>query len=166
MANVNKNVFTGADGSLTLSPSKGPEGDTAKGILSTYDTLTVGRVQNVTVEVSTDVKPFHEIGQRYATELRAGNVSVKGTIGRAYINGAMLNLLVGDAASKSPGGNVIQPTFNISLQVANTATPTVRSTITLHDVKIDNWSYNLPEDDFVMEAISFQALFVSIEDKA
>src|SRR5712692_5098028 len=123
MANANKNVFTGADGSITLSPSKGPEGDKAKSILSAYDTLTVGRVQDVTVEVSTEVKPFNEIGQRYATELRAGNVSVKGTIGRAYINGATLKLLIGDAASKSPGGNVTQPTFNISMQVENNATP-------------------------------------------
>src|SRR6516165_7415767 len=101
---ANTKIFTGADGSVTLSPSQGPEGDKAKDAISAYDIVTVGRVQHVRVEVTSDVKAFHEIGQRYATELRAGNVSVKGSIGRAYINGAMLKLLLGDAAGQRPAG--------------------------------------------------------------
>src|SRR5258706_8021395 len=99
---ANSKVFTGADGSITLSPSQGPEGDKAKDVISAYEMLTVGRVQQVRVEVSSDVKAFNELGQRYATELRAGNVSIQGSIGRAYINGAMLKLLLGEAADKRP----------------------------------------------------------------
>src|SRR5215471_4158537 len=105
MASANAKVFTGADGSVTLSPSQGPEGDKAKDAITAYDMLTVGRVQQVRVEVTSEVKAFHEIGQRYATELRSGNVSVKGSIGRAYINGAMLKLLLGDAAAQRPAGS-------------------------------------------------------------
>ena len=42
----------------------------------------IGRATEVTVEVVSEMKPFHEIGQRYATELRPGNVNVRGSIGR------------------------------------------------------------------------------------
>ena len=127
--------------------------------------IAVGRVQDVRVEVHSDVKPFHEIGQRYATELRPGNVSISGTIGRAYINGAMLKLLMGDAATQRPASSWAQPAFNISLMVENPALPDVRNTLTLHDVKIENWVYNMPEDDFLLESVDFQALYLSVQEE-
>nr|MDJ0668050.1 hypothetical protein [Desulfobacterales bacterium] len=65
---ANMSVFTGADGSLTLSTPEGSEGEKAQEVIDAYETITVGRVQNVAVNVSSDVKAFHEIGQRYATE--------------------------------------------------------------------------------------------------
>ena len=43
--------------------------------------------------------------------------------------------------------------------------PGVRSTVTLHDVKISNWVYDLPEDDVVMESADFTALFVDVADE-
>ena len=163
---ANSKVFTGADGSVTLSPSQGPEGDKAKDVIGAYDMMSVGRVQNVKVEVTSEVRAFHEIGQRYATELRSGNVAVKGSIGRAYINGAIVKLLLGDAAAQRPAGAWAQPTFNITLLAQSPAAPGVTNTITLHDVKLDSWVYNLPEDDFVLEAVTFQALYLTVEDKA
>jgi|SRR5262249_38228897 len=163
---ANSKVFTGADGSITLSPSQGPEGDKAKDVISAYDMLTVGRVQQVRVEVTSDIKAFHEVGKRYATELRAGNVNVHGTIGRAYINGAMLKLLLGEAGEKPPAGSWAQPTFNITLLSESPAAPGVTSTITLHDVKINNWVYQMPEDDFVLESATFQALYLTVQDKS
>jgi hypothetical protein len=92
---ANTNVFTGADGSITIA--------------SPEETITVGRVQDVTVQVTSDVKAFHEIGQRYASELRPGNMEVTGTIGRAYINGALLTLLLGEAAGGRPAASWAQP---------------------------------------------------------
>ena len=47
---------------------------------TTYALTPIGRATGVTVEVTTEVRPFHELGQRYATELRPGNVNVNGTI--------------------------------------------------------------------------------------
>ena len=163
---ANTNVFTGADGSMSLSVPQGTEGEKAQEVLDAYELISVGRVQNVRVEVSSDVKAFHEIGQRYATELRPGNISIKGTIGRAYINGAMLKLLLGEAASSRPASSWAQPAFNISLLVKNPAVPDASNTVTLHDVKIDNWVYNMPEDDFLLESVSFQALYLTVEDEA
>ncbi len=162
---ANTSVFTGADGSITLGASPGSEGDKAQEVLTAYDLISVGRVQNVRVEVKSEVRAYHEIGQRYATELRPGNVTIRGTIGRAMINGAMLKLMLGEAASSRPAASWAQPSFNITLLAENAATPGVRNTVTLHDVKIDSWVYDLPEDDFLMEAVGFQALYVSVADE-
>ena len=101
--------------------------------------MSVGRVQDVRVSVSSDVKAYHEIGQRYATELRPGNVTIRGSIGRAQINGAMLRLMLGEAADGRPGGSWTHPAFNITLFLASDAIPGNRNTVTLHDCKIDEW---------------------------
>ena len=85
----------------------------------------MGRVQDVRVEVHSAVKAYHEIGQRYATELRPGNVTIRGTIGRAYINGALLKLLLGEAADSRPAASWVQPAINISLLLGNPVTPSV-----------------------------------------
>lgn len=162
---ANTSVFTGADGSITLGTSPGTEGDKAQEVLGAYELISVGRVQNVRVEVKSEVRAYHEVGQRYATELRPGNVTIRGTLGRAMINGAMLKLMLGEAATSRPAASWAQPSFNITLLAENAATPGVRNTVTLHDVKIDSWVYDLPEDDFLMEAVGFQALYVSVADE-
>jgi len=161
----NTRVYTGADGSISLSPAQGPEGDAAGAVIAAFDTIAVGRVQNVRVEIHSDVKAYHEIGQRYATELRPGNITIRGSIGRALLNGAMLRLLLGEAADARPASNWAQPSFNITLLVENAAQPGTRNTLTLHDVKLESWAYTVPEDDFVAEAITFQALYATVADE-
>jgi len=161
---ANTSVFTGADGSITLSTPQGPEGEAAQGILDSFELISVGRAHDVRFAVSSDVKPFHEIGQRYATELRTGNVNIRGTIGRAHINGALLSLLLGEAAGARPAASWPQPAFNITLTLENAATPDLRTSVTLHDVKIDRWSYEMPEDEFVMEQVGFRALYITTEE--
>jgi hypothetical protein len=161
----NTSVFTGADGSITLSVPQGAEGERAQEVLTAFDLIIVGRVQNVRVEVHSDVRSFNEIGQRYATQLRPGNIAVRGTIGRAYLNGAMLRLLLGEAADSRPAASWTQPAFNITLLAQNAAAPDVRNTITIHEAKIDNWVYEVPEDDFLMESASFQALYLTVADE-
>jgi hypothetical protein len=160
----NTNVFRGSDGSIVLAVDTGAEGDLAKGVIDSYSLTPVGRVTGVQVRVDSDVQWFHELGQRYPTELRAGNVEVSGTIDRAFINGALLKLLLGDAAASRPAGAFVNPSFNISLRAENPARSGVSSTVTVHGVKIDEWSYNLPEDDFVMEQVAFKGLWISVED--
>ncbi len=124
----------------------------------------VGRVQDVRVEVTTEVRAYHEIGQRYATQLRPGNVTVRGTIGRAYVNGAMLGLMLGEARGGRPAGNWGQPAFNITLRLSNPSSGTT-NTLTLHDVKLDSWVHHLPEDEFVMEQVGFQALSITVAEE-
>ena len=162
----NTSVYTGADGSITLSTPEGIEGQSAQAVIDENKLVSVGRAVGVTIEVLSDVKAFHEIGQRYPTELRPGNITIRGNIRRAYINGALLKLLLGEAATGRPGASWAQPSFNITLMVENAALPGVRNTVTLHEVKLDQWSYQMPEDDFLMESATFQALYMSVQDES
>jgi hypothetical protein len=161
---TNTNVFRGSDGSIVLAVDTGAEGDLANGVIESYALTPVGRVTGVEVRVESDVKPFHELGQRYPTELRSGNVNVSGSIQRAFINGALLKLLLGDAAASRPAGTFVNPSFNLSLRAENPARPGVSSTVTVHGVKIDEWGYTIPEDEFLMEEVGFKGLWISVED--
>lgn len=163
----NANVFTGMDGSITVAvdDAESPEGQAANAVAEAFALSPIGRATDVSVKVTSVMEAFHEVGQRYATELRPGNVNVSGTMGRAHINGALLRLMLGDAgAGTRPGGAFVSPTFNLSLLLENPAKPGERSTLTVHGVKIDGWSYTLPEDDFVLESVSFKALWIAVAD--
>ncbi len=159
-------VYHGADGTITVAVESTPAGDKAKAIADKYALTPVGRATGVTVRVTNDVKPFHELGQRFPTELRPGNMNVFGTIDRAYINGALLRLMLGDAADNRPAGTFLGPSFNLSLQVQNPNDPDTTATVTVMGVQLNEWNYTLPEDDFVMEQVSFRALWIKAEDKA
>ena len=164
----NVNVFRGSDASLVLAvnDSSSVEGSLADALIGEYEfSSVVGRLQNVRVDVKDEVRPYHEIGKRFPTELRSGNINVSGIVQRAHINGALLRLLLGDGAkSPPPTGSIPQPTFNIVIDLKNPALPDNSSTITVFGVKFDSWSFSLPEDDFVMEGITFKALRISSEE--
>jgi hypothetical protein len=164
----NVNVFRGSDASLVLAVdnAESVEGKLADDLIGEYElSSVVGRLQNVQVQVENDVRPYHEIGRRFATELRPGNVNVSGFVQRAHINGALVRLLLGDGAnSPPPTGLFAQPTFNIVLSLTNPALPNSGSKITVFGVKFASWHFQLPEDDFVMEGLSFRALRVSAEE--
>jgi len=162
----NTHVFTGMDGAISVAVESGVEGDAAKAVNDTYSLTPVGRATSVAIEVDSAMKPFHELGQRYATELRPGNVNISGTIGRAHINGALLKLMLGNdgAGGSRPGGAFVSPSFNLSLRMENAGFPGNTSTVTVHSVKLDGWNFSMPEDDFVLEEVSFRALWISVED--
>jgi hypothetical protein len=165
MPSANTHVFTGLDGAISVAVDSGPEGDAAKAVNDAYGLTPIGRATGVTVQVTSDMKPFHELGQRYATELRPGNVNITGSIGRAHVNGALLKLMLGDGAGGTrPAGAFVSPTFNLSLRVENQAFPGNTATVSVHGVKLDSWSYDLPEDDFVLEQVTFKALWISAVD--
>lgn len=161
MANT---VYRGSDGTISVAVEAGLEGDKAKAVNDAYSLTPIGRVTGVTVRMTNDLRPFHELGQRFATELRPGNVNVYGTIDRAYINGALLKLMLGDAADSRPAGSFVSPSFNLSVRLENPSLPGTTTTLSVMGVKLEEWSYNLPEDDFAMEKVNFRALWVKVED--
>ena len=165
----NVNVFRGSDATLVLAvdDNQTAEGSLADGLIGEYELASVvGRLQQVRVQVNNDVRPYHELGHRFPTELRPGNVEVTGFAERAHLNGALLRLLLGDGAtSPPPTGAMAQPSFNMVITLANPATPGSGSKIVLFGVKFDSWSFRLPEDDFVMEAVTFRALRISSEEE-
>ena len=163
---LNLSPFTGTDAVISLAVEGSPAGDAAKSIVDTYSLTPVGRVTGIEVRVSSELIPIHETKQQYPTEIRTGNVTVSGTIDRAYINGAMLKLLLGAAAESRPAGAWVQPTFNILIQMANPANPDTSSTVQIHGVKFQNWSLHIPEEEFIMEKVEFLGLWISVNDEA
>ncbi len=162
----NTNVFRGSDATLTLANEDSPEGQVAQEIIEFYNLSPVGRAVNVEVNVQTELELFHEVGKRHPAALRPGNINVSGSIGRAYINGALLRLLLGKGALPEREAEPYpQPSFNLMLDLVDPAVPGTSSTLTVHGVKLENWAYSLPEDDFVMESVSFKGLFITVEDK-
>src|SRR5260370_3260540 len=103
-------VYHGADGTSSVAVESGPAGDKAKTVIDKYSLTPIGRARGVTVRVTNDVKPFHELGQRFATDLRPGNINVYGTIAPAYINAALLRLILGAPADIRPPPTFIGPT--------------------------------------------------------
>ncbi|HEV2756794.1 MAG TPA: hypothetical protein VG318_13580 [Actinomycetota bacterium] len=159
-------VFTGANGTLTLGRNTdNPEGADADAILDTYETNTVGRVSGVTVRVDTQLEEFHEIGRRHAASLHPGNIHISGTVGRAYVNGALLMLLMGRGGLLAQAAEpYVQPTFHMQLDLTDPAVPGTTAGLILFNVHFQSWSYVLPEDDFVMEDLAFKALTISVVD--
>jgi hypothetical protein len=148
------------------SEGDNPEGQGAQEIIDFYNLSPVGRAVNVEVNVQTELELFHEVGKRHPAVLRPGNINVTGSIGRAYINGALLRLLLGKGALPERQAEPYpQPSFNLMLDLKDPAVPTTSSTLIVHGVKLENWAYSLPEDDFVMESVSFKGLFITVEDK-
>lgn len=161
-------VFRAIDAVLVLGvdDASSPEGEAADALISEYDlSNAVGRLRNVTVSVTSDLKPFYEIGRRYPTHLRPGKVRVAGSVERAHVNGALLRLLLGDGSVSPPESpNFVQPTFNIVANLTNPARPDEFTKVTIFGVKFESWQYNIPSDEFVLESVSFQALRIATEE--
>jgi hypothetical protein len=163
---ANTNLFTGSDATLTLSSEPGPEGDAAKTVITDFNLAPVGRAQDVEVSVHTDVLVGYELGKRHPVELRAGNIEINGKIARASINGALLKLLLGKGADSNRSPEPYpSPSFNLQLDVKDPTKVGTTSTLTVHGVKFETWTHSVPEDDFVMEGVTFKGLFVTVEDK-
>jgi hypothetical protein len=161
----NTNVFRGTDATLTLAVEATPEGQAAEEIINFFQLSPVGRASNVEVFVRTDLETYHEIGRRHPVSLRPGNIYVSGKVDRAYINGALLRLLLGKGALPAREAEpYAQPSFNLMLDVKDPAVPGTSSTLTVHGVKFENWAYSLPEADFVMESVTFKGLFITVDD--
>ena len=159
-------VFTGNHGTLTLASEDTPEGTDAKAVVDTYSIQTVGRLTDVQVRVDTALKGFYEVGRRHAVSLNPGDIAISGTVGRAYVNGALLFLLMGRGVTPSTTAEpYVQPSFGITLRLADPARPSNSLTLELSGVKFQNWHYTLPEDDFVMEDLAFKALTIRVLDR-
>jgi hypothetical protein len=160
----NSKTFFGTDGSLLFSDPVGFDKD----VFTKYygESGVVGRVTGVTVSVTTEIKAWYEIGSRAAKELRSGNIAIAGTIDRAYINGALLRLMLGKYAETDEAPGFVIPRFTMKL-IADNLTPPGEpgnSTLTLSDVMVDGWQVSLPEDDFMLEHLSYKARRIAVAD--
>jgi hypothetical protein len=160
----NTSTFVGVDGILTLSDQTAFDADTFTNYFG--EGGVVGRVTNVALNVSTEIKTFHELGAHSAKELRAGNIYVSGTVERAFINGALLRLMLGQYAESEEAGAFKMPTFNMKISLDNYLRDGEEgnSVLTIYGVIFNSWQFRLPEDDFAVENLSFVARRVSVGD--
>ncbi len=159
-------VFTGAQGTLTLANEDTPEGRDAQAVIETWEVQTVGRLTDVDVRVDTALKEFYEVGRRHPVSLSPGDIAISGTAGRAYVNGALLMLLMGRGSAPSAIAEpYVQPSFNMTLSLKDPAHPGNIVSLEIGGVKFENWSYRLPEDDFVMENLRYRALTIRVIDR-
>jgi len=159
-------VFTGAHGTLTMAGANTPEGADAQAVVDTFAIQTVGRLSDVKVRVDTALKEFYEVGRRHPVSLSPGDIGISGSVGRAYVNGALLFLLLGRGATPTETPEpYVQPAFSILLRLADPARPANSLSLELGGVKFSNWSWSLPEDEFVMENLCFKALTVRVVDR-
>lgn len=151
---------------LGVGDTDSPEGQAADALVSQYDlSNVVGRLTNVSIAIRSDVQPFYEIGSRYPTHLRPGIVRVTGSCERAHVNGALLKLLLGEGATSPPSGpSFVQPSFNLISTLKDQNHPDASTKVTVFGVKFDSWTYSIPSDSFVMEAVTFQAMRVAYEE--
>ena len=160
----NTNVYSGADGTLTVSEADGIDAD----VFGKYfgESGQVGRVTNVSISVSTQVKAFHEMGSHSTRELRAGNQVISGSVERAYINGALMRLMLGKNATDEESAPIKVPTFSLKVILDNLQPEgdPGNSVLTLYGVIFDTWNFSLPEDDFVLERLTFRARRISVAD--
>jgi hypothetical protein len=170
------NVFTGANGTLLMGADfgsagagpEGPEGGDANAIATAYGigNFEIARVTDVEVRVQTDLEEFHEIGRRHPTSLHPGNIHISGKIGRAYINGALLYFLLGRGAVPNMIDEpYVQPNLFLNVVLNDPARPNNRARLEISGVKLDDWVFSLPEDDFVVEGLTFKALNIHIRDE-
>ena len=164
------NVFTGKNGSITLKtgPSS-PEANDATAIVANYApgdaSPVIGRATGIQVAVHTDLEEFHEIGHRHPIVLHPGNIHISGSIDRAFVSGVMLMLLLGRRALHDAQPLLyVQPTFGLIFDLTDPAVPGNHSQLVLDGVKFQNWGFKIPEDDFVMENITFRALTIHVID--
>ena len=161
-------VYTGADGALLFIGGDSPEGADATAVidLEAFSLTQVGRVTNVEIRVDTDLEEFHEIGRRHASSLHPGNIHISGKIGRAYVNGSLLYLLLGrGAAPNNVAEPYVQPSLAMNVVLKSPAAPGHRSVIDIYGVQLENWAFSLPEDDFVVESVRFKALRINVRDE-
>ena len=162
----NTSTFYGTDGVLTVSDPDGFEADKFAEYFG--EGGIVGRVTNVSLSVNIDIKAFHELGSHAAKELRAGNISIGGTVERAFINGALLKLMLGQYAENEETAPFKIPSFNMKVSLDNLKPEgdAGNGVLTVYGVIFSSWQFKLPEDDFVMENLCFKAKRITAEDTA
>jgi hypothetical protein len=168
-----QNVFTGKNATILLNngdTNGGPERAAAGQVLSAYlgakPPVVVGRATGVHIAVTTNLEEFHEIGHRHAVVLHPGDISISGSLDHAYVSGALISLLLGKGVlGKGIGDEPYpQPAFDMTVQLKDTAVPGAVAELVLTGVKFHNWAFRLPEDEFVMENVTFRALRMTIND--
>jgi hypothetical protein len=160
-------VYTGAHGTIAFAVEGSPAQQADfNAITAAYgDTIfnPIGRAVDVEICVQTELQEYYEIGARDPMQLLPGNVHISGKIGRAYLNGSLLFLLL-DRGAKGNSVTTIQPRFVLNLSLRDPNHPTDLLRVNIFGVKFENWAMHIPQDTFVMEQLTFKAISIGVVD--
>ena len=84
----------------------------------------------------------------------------------APLNGALLKLMLGQNAEGEEIEAFQIPSFNMKIALDNQRAEgdEGNSTLTVYGVIFDGWQFHLPEDDFLLEKLSFKARRITVDD--
>jgi len=160
-------IFTGAHGTISLAVEGQPAQQADfNAITAAYGETVfnpVGVVEEVEICVQTELQEYYELGSRDVHQLLPGNVHISGKIGRAYINGSLLYLLLGRGA-KPNGLTSIQPRFALNLEISDPSKTSDKVKLSVTGVKFENWAVRTPQQTFIMENITFKAVGIGVTD--
>ncbi len=168
---ANNQPLRGSSAILQLATNDNPAGQLAGQIFNDeYNISTVGRVTGVELRINTDLEVFHEIGTRQPQDILPGNINISGRIDRAFINGSLIRLLMGRLGGAGENEDQfpeeLQPTFNMIVDITDNRQPgNIGTKVTVFNVRFDDWAVVVPEDDFIMENITFKAIRIQREEK-
>jgi len=168
---ANNFPLRGSSAVLQLATNTFPGGVLAGQVFNEeYNIATVGRVTGVEIRVNTDLEVFHEIGTREPQDVVPGNINISGRVDRAFINGALLRLLMGRLGGAGANEDnfplELQPIFNMILDMTDIRQAgTIGTKLTVSSVRFDDWAVVVPEDDFIMENVTFKAIRITREEK-
>jgi len=108
------------------------------------DGVQIGYCSSASVEVSTGLEPFFELGSRWATDLTEGNNEITGSFSKAWVNVDYLNLLVSSTTLNE---------FDLCFETQSSG----GGVIYLYDCKFERGSVDIPQDGVLTEDYDFQA---------
>jgi len=157
-------IYVGSHGTLGIAVEGTPSQQADfNAINEAYTQAIVGRVTEVEVCVRTELEEFYQIGARDVADIAPGNVHITGSIGRAYVNGALLFLLLGRGATENDI-TTTQPRFVLNLTLRNPHFPDNALKVNVFGVKFETWGFSLPQEGFVMEHVRFKATRIGLLD--
>lgn len=111
----------------------------------------IGYAESVSVEISTGVEPYYEIGSRSPATIVEGNEEITGSISKAWINTDYLTLCTGATGLTF---------FDLVFKAGEASgAPWVY----LYDCKFETGSLDIPQDGFLTEDYDFRATKIELQ---
>jgi len=115
--------------------------------------VVVGRCQGVSFDVDYGLEPVHVLGRRAPLLIKEGPIEISGTIDKLFVDNALVQQL--EPLRDAEGYPTEQGAFILDIEVTDAAG--AKKHATLKGVKLESYSRETPQDDWVAESIDFQA---------
>ena len=149
--------IVGAVGTVTIEEAANQGGDAGKTVSISYYTLVeVGMAQGVDIEVNRDIMEVYRLGSEDPQELKAGRISISGSIRDIYTNRDLMGKILG---KKDFYGTPAD--FSLYLYPNGTASPQPR--IKVGNVTTGSGSLGIDVDALLSNDIDFRGLAVTID---